>query len=173
MRKLAFRYRRVKEMYNTYKNNVGGEWAGRGPSTVVTGLSVLEPHPHQGRRTEYGHRHSRHSRPPLCARHCSERAADISSLSAILMLPPEEVLVCHHRLCEGRKLRSRGSILPKVTEPTPRLTHSHCFSECGPRRRQRGHHLEVLELQVSGPAPTRGAGSSGVGPAIGVCHPLQ
>lgn len=26
MRKLAFRYRRVKEMYNTYKNNVGGEW---------------------------------------------------------------------------------------------------------------------------------------------------
>lgn len=29
MRKLAFRYRRVKEMYNTYKNNVGGEWAGR------------------------------------------------------------------------------------------------------------------------------------------------
>lgn len=28
MRKLAFRYRRVKEMYNTYKNNVGGEWVG-------------------------------------------------------------------------------------------------------------------------------------------------
>lgn len=28
MRKLAFRYRRVKEMYNTYKNNVGGERAG-------------------------------------------------------------------------------------------------------------------------------------------------
>lgn len=26
MRKLAFRYRRVKEMYNTYKNNVGGEY---------------------------------------------------------------------------------------------------------------------------------------------------
>lgn len=25
MRKLAFRYRRVKELYNTYKNNVGGE----------------------------------------------------------------------------------------------------------------------------------------------------
>lgn len=25
MRKLAFRYRRVKEMYNTYRNNVGGE----------------------------------------------------------------------------------------------------------------------------------------------------
>lgn len=25
MRKLAFRYRRVKEIYNTYKNNVGGE----------------------------------------------------------------------------------------------------------------------------------------------------
>lgn len=24
MRKLAFRYRRVKEIYNTYKNNVGG-----------------------------------------------------------------------------------------------------------------------------------------------------
>lgn len=30
MRKLAFRYRRVKEMYNTYKNNVGGKclWPG-------------------------------------------------------------------------------------------------------------------------------------------------
>lgn len=27
MRKLAFRYRRVKEIYNTYKNNVGGERA--------------------------------------------------------------------------------------------------------------------------------------------------
>jgi len=26
MRKLAFRYRRVKEMYNTYKNNVGGKY---------------------------------------------------------------------------------------------------------------------------------------------------
>lgn len=25
MRKLAFRYRRVKEIYNTYKNNVGGK----------------------------------------------------------------------------------------------------------------------------------------------------
>lgn len=25
MRKLAFRYRRVKEMYSTYKNNVGGK----------------------------------------------------------------------------------------------------------------------------------------------------
>lgn len=25
MRKLAFRYRRVKELYNTYKNNVGGK----------------------------------------------------------------------------------------------------------------------------------------------------
>lgn len=28
MRKLAFRYRRVKETYNTYRNNVGGEWPG-------------------------------------------------------------------------------------------------------------------------------------------------
>lgn len=26
MRKLAFRYRRVKELYNTYKNNIGGEF---------------------------------------------------------------------------------------------------------------------------------------------------
>ena len=25
MRKLAFRYRRIKEMYNSYRNNVGGE----------------------------------------------------------------------------------------------------------------------------------------------------
>lgn len=25
MRKLAFRYRRIKELYNTYRNNVGGE----------------------------------------------------------------------------------------------------------------------------------------------------
>lgn len=31
MRKLAFRYRRVKEIYNTYKNNVGGMWL-RDPS---------------------------------------------------------------------------------------------------------------------------------------------
>lgn len=30
MRKLAFRYRRVKEIYNTYKNNVGGEWLAGG-----------------------------------------------------------------------------------------------------------------------------------------------
>lgn len=31
MRKLAFRYRRVKEIYNTYKNNVGGESSFRCP----------------------------------------------------------------------------------------------------------------------------------------------
>lgn len=41
MRKLAFRYRRVKEMYNTYKNNVGGERAGGGPSTVLGGSACL------------------------------------------------------------------------------------------------------------------------------------
>ncbi|NXP41853.1 EYA3 protein, partial [Leiothrix lutea] len=29
MRKLAFRYRRVREIYNKYKTNVGGEWAPR------------------------------------------------------------------------------------------------------------------------------------------------
>lgn len=28
MRKLAFRYRRVKELYTTYKNNVGGKLIG-------------------------------------------------------------------------------------------------------------------------------------------------
>lgn len=27
MRKLAFRYRRLKEIYNSYKGNVGGEFA--------------------------------------------------------------------------------------------------------------------------------------------------
>lgn len=27
MRKLAFRYRRVREIYNKYKTNVGGEWS--------------------------------------------------------------------------------------------------------------------------------------------------
>lgn len=32
MRKLAFRYRRVKEMYNTYRNNVGGECPEMGES---------------------------------------------------------------------------------------------------------------------------------------------
>lgn len=26
MRKLAFRYRRIKELYNSYRNNIGGEW---------------------------------------------------------------------------------------------------------------------------------------------------
>lgn len=37
MRKLAFRYRRVKEIYSTYKNNVGGElwvFAACAPATV-------------------------------------------------------------------------------------------------------------------------------------------
>lgn len=40
MRKLAFRYRRVKEMYNTYKNNVGGEWAGE---RALGGSACLGP----------------------------------------------------------------------------------------------------------------------------------
>lgn len=31
MRKLAFRYRRLKEIYNTYKGNVGGEFAKHRP----------------------------------------------------------------------------------------------------------------------------------------------
>lgn len=35
MRKLAFRYRRVKEIYNTYKNNVGGKWPSRCLAGVV------------------------------------------------------------------------------------------------------------------------------------------
>lgn len=29
MRKLAFRYRRLKEIYNSYKGNVGGEFASK------------------------------------------------------------------------------------------------------------------------------------------------
>lgn len=36
MRKLAFRYRRVKETYNTYRNNVGGEWAGAGAGALTS-----------------------------------------------------------------------------------------------------------------------------------------
>uniref|UniRef100_A0A672NJ82 Eyes absent homolog n=1 Tax=Sinocyclocheilus grahami TaxID=75366 RepID=A0A672NJ82_SINGR len=36
MRKLAFRYRRVKEIYNTYKNNVGGEKRTPQHSTPLT-----------------------------------------------------------------------------------------------------------------------------------------
>lgn len=40
MRKLAFRYRRVKEMYNTYKNNVGGERAGE---RALGGSACLGP----------------------------------------------------------------------------------------------------------------------------------
>ena len=46
MRKLAFRYRRVKEMYNTYKNNVGGERAGGGGGgapTALRGSACLGP----------------------------------------------------------------------------------------------------------------------------------
>lgn len=41
MRKLAFRYRRVKETYNTYRNNVGGEW----PGPPGGGAALLRPHP--------------------------------------------------------------------------------------------------------------------------------
>jgi len=35
MRKLAFRYRRVKEIYNAYKNNVGGENHKLGPEMSI------------------------------------------------------------------------------------------------------------------------------------------
>ena len=44
MRKLAFRYRRVKELYSTYKNNVGGKpigWdGGRGLSWAAEPMGV-------------------------------------------------------------------------------------------------------------------------------------
>lgn len=56
MRKLAFRYRRVKEMYNTYKNNVGGEWAGvGGPAAVAAGLPSSGRCLDQGRFLRDGH----------------------------------------------------------------------------------------------------------------------
>lgn len=54
MRKLAFRYRRVKEMYNTYKNNVGGEWAGRGLPSVPGLLPLIGGTPGQGTPTKEG-----------------------------------------------------------------------------------------------------------------------
>lgn len=47
MRKLAFRYRRVKEMYNTYKNNVGGKcpWPGhQQPFHLPKKVQTLQGH---------------------------------------------------------------------------------------------------------------------------------
>lgn len=50
MRKLAFRYRRVKEMYNTYKNNVGGEWPPGHPAcSGWTPLPLMSQRLHAGR----------------------------------------------------------------------------------------------------------------------------
>lgn len=40
MRKLAFRYRRVKEMYSTYKNNVGGGCHGGSRANGVQAVSL-------------------------------------------------------------------------------------------------------------------------------------
>lgn len=38
MRKLAFRYRRLKEIYSSYKNNVGGEFGSQGAVLMKTGF---------------------------------------------------------------------------------------------------------------------------------------
>lgn len=47
MRKLAFRYRRVKEVYNTYKNNIGGKCGtcvrrSGGPGPLVSFMNYIE-----------------------------------------------------------------------------------------------------------------------------------
>lgn len=38
MRKLAFRYRRLKEIYNSYKGNVGGKFTSAGSYCLTTGV---------------------------------------------------------------------------------------------------------------------------------------
>ncbi|POI28103.1 hypothetical protein CIB84_008147, partial [Bambusicola thoracicus] len=44
MRKLAFRYRRVKELYNTYKNNIGGEFNCEKRFRMLISVSANDPH---------------------------------------------------------------------------------------------------------------------------------
>ena len=86
MRKLAFRYRRVKEMYNTYKNNVGGERAGGGGggrprrSEGLPAWARGAP-PDQRELIESGRCHSL----PTCAAPGSKRPADPSSPGAALV----------------------------------------------------------------------------------------
>ena len=63
MRKLAFRYRRVKETYNTYKNNVGGEW-------------VRESVVHGGQRV------------CLCSRRTPWTKGNSSRMDAVTRIPP-------------------------------------------------------------------------------------
>lgn len=38
MRKLAFRYRRLKEIYNSYKGNVGGKFTSAGSYFLTAGV---------------------------------------------------------------------------------------------------------------------------------------
>lgn len=42
MRKLAFRYRRMKEIYNSYRNNVGGESCTYRCHSLSSNLSSLD-----------------------------------------------------------------------------------------------------------------------------------
>lgn len=48
MRKLAFRYRRVKELYNTYKNNIGGEFNSQNQFRMLIGLNCMAMNSHRG-----------------------------------------------------------------------------------------------------------------------------
>jgi len=48
MRKLAFRYRRVKELYNTYKNNIGGEFNCQNQFRMLIRLNWMAMNSHQG-----------------------------------------------------------------------------------------------------------------------------
>ena len=48
MRKLAFRYRRVKELYNTYKNNIGGEFNCQNQFRMLIRLNCMVMNSHQG-----------------------------------------------------------------------------------------------------------------------------
>lgn len=45
MRKLAFRYRRLKEIYNSYKGNVGGEFGSRLKSFFFKKMSLKQTPP--------------------------------------------------------------------------------------------------------------------------------
>lgn len=76
MRKLAFRYRRVKEMYNTYKNNVGGEWARGGPPQGPRPACAIAARMDVSLTSVL-----------LCGGRCSERLTPAGALTATLGTP--------------------------------------------------------------------------------------
>ena len=122
MRKLAFRYRRVKEMYNTYKNNVGGEWAGERLAALVPGLPLLGLHPGP-REIHLGGPLSLRSHR-LCAGHCSDRVADICSLGGTLTVSPGRGHGCFSAVTlRGRRLRNKEASCPG-RHSSPCLSHT-------------------------------------------------